>query len=161
MGLRSGKPTKAKAWLWLTALGVYGGVLSFVSFLAAGAGDGTYVIAVVTFPICSLLAILFASAVNSTLGVLTAFLGPIVWWSGVGLVLNTRMTRRTWIALAVVLISQYALALALILGWPFVGLGKFLEFVREPVPAAVFIGGLFVFLVGQVAIWNRWLKVEP
>jgi len=108
-----------------------------------------------------LLGVFLAFAANSTLAILTFFLGSILWWSGVGYVLNRTKTRRTWKAVAVVLIMHYVLALALILGWALVGLGEFPEFVREPVPAFVFIGGLFVFLVQQIAIWNSWLKVKP
>jgi hypothetical protein len=122
---------------------VYGSILAFLSFVAAGAGHGTYI------------PLFLSSAPFGLVGIMAAIAGAPVVWAGFG-ALVAPSGRAKWYGLIRALaLAHYVSGLALVAaaepGMTY--LGRVLRISPESV--AIW---LVVYVVGQVALWWRAIR---
>lgn len=124
--------------------GIYGVTLSFVGFMLAGAGHGTYMLLTI------------ASAPLSLLGGFWFFVGPPLLWTVVGafLAYSSRIPQRQ--------IVFFVLSLHYVSGplaWFVADYADLKYFERVwLINALVLLAGITFYMLGQISIWAYWLK---
>jgi hypothetical protein len=116
---------------------LYGGVLAFLAFLAAGFGHGTYV-----------LAGLSSSPLSLFGNIPLALLSPPLLWSAIGALSGAAKRRVARICLLLGLVAHYA-SIPIVLQSP----SAFADWEYLPRVQGVVWLGIIVYIVGQAAIW--------
>lgn len=130
-------PTTKPNSLWIVGL-LYGLLLTVFGVFAANAGHGTYVL------------IGIFSAPFGLLGTRASFLGAIILWLMMGLLLGA--FRKKLFLLAIV---THYVGIALLLNTDSFGDWQYFEQALESNATSIFLG-LAIYIGGQLAMWLRY-----
>lgn len=146
--------TLLRVWLLSFLCAIYGLVLSIASLYVAGGGDGSYVLAVTCGAPYFLLSVSLCKLSGPSLGVSAFVLGTSAWWAYVGYAIGAPRNSAGRPLLCAAILLHYLTAAAILMVYHnYVNWAKFVESLSLPVVRAIVVGGLVLYVSGQLAIW--------